>query len=128
MSDNRSFHWNELLTTDPDGAKDFYEATIGWNFESMPMDDGGTYWLCMSGGKPQGGIMKLQGMAPEAAPPHWFAYLAVDDLEARLDKARSMGATVVREPFEVPGIGKIAMIEDPQGARMGWITPAEPST
>lgn len=128
MHDNRHFYWNELLTTDPEAAKEFYGSTIGWSFDSMPMDGGGTYSICMSEDKPCGGIMQLQDTAPGGDTPHWFAYVAVDDLEARLEKAKSMGATIVREPFEVPGIGKIAMVEDPQGARMGWMTPVEQSS
>jgi len=125
MADNGFFHWNELMTTDPEGAKAYYGATVGWSFNPMPMDEGGTYWVCMMGDKPCGGIMQLLGVSPDGTPPHWFTYLAVDDLDARLEKATSMGGTVLREPFEVLGIGKIAMVQDPQGAPMGWITPAE---
>ena len=127
MAENGVFHWNELMTSDTEGAKAYYGATVGWRFEAMPMDQGGTYWICMAGDKPCGGIMPLDGVAAEGTPPHWFTYLAVDDLEARLEKAKCLGGTVLREPFEVPGIGKIAMVQDPQGAPMGWITPAEKS-
>lgn len=124
MSEHGVFHWNELMTNDPEGAKDYYGATIGWTFDAMDMDQGGTYWICMSGEKPCGGIMSMQGVAPEGSSPHWFSYLAVDDLAARLEKAKSIGGTVLREPFTVPGIGTIAMVQDPQGAAMGWIEPA----
>ncbi len=127
MTDNGIFHWNELMTSDPDGAKDYYSATVGWTFEAMPMDQGGTYWICMAGEKPCGGIMSLEGMAPEGTLPHWVSYLAVDDLESRLETAKRLGGTVLREPFEVAGIGKIAMVQDPHGAQMGWITPASQS-
>ena len=52
MTDHGHFHWNELVTADPERAKTFYAETIGWSFEGMPMEDGATYWVAMSGGKP----------------------------------------------------------------------------
>ena len=124
MAETGTFHWNELMTSDAEAAKDYYGQTVGWSFDAMPMEQGGTYWICMSGDKPCGGIMDMPDAAPDGTPPHWFTYLAVDGLEARIDKAKAMGGTVLRDPFEVPGIGTIAIMQDPQGARMGWITPA----
>lgn len=122
------FHWNELLTTDPEAAVKFFKETIGWSFEAMDMqgsDVGGTYWIGMADGRPAGGIMQIKGVAPEGVPPHWMSYLAVDNIDKRLKAAKKAGATILREPFDVPGTGRIAMLQDPTGGVMGWITPAE---
>jgi uncharacterized protein len=51
------FYWNELLTRDVEGAKAFYGEIAGWQFEGMPMDEGGTYWVCKDGEEPVGGIV-----------------------------------------------------------------------
>jgi predicted enzyme related to lactoylglutathione lyase len=57
-------------------------------------------------------------------PEIWMPYLAVDDVEARVEKARAAGATLMRPLFDVPNIGRIAMLREPGGAMVGWITPA----
>ena len=85
------FYWNELMTRDPEGAKAFYGRRVGWQFEGMPMESG-TYWVCKDGDKPVGGILDMSGPEFEGIPPHWFAYLAVDDVDARVAKATAAGA------------------------------------
>jgi hypothetical protein len=54
-----------------------------------------------------------------------MAYLAVDDIDARLEKAKAQGATVMGEPFDVQGVGRIAMVMQPDGAMIGWMTPSD---
>mgnify|MGYP001822229917 CR=1 FL=1 len=122
------FHWNELLTNDPEAAVKFFEDVVGWSFENMDMRGphaGGTYWIAMANGRPAGGILQMKGIVPEGVPPHWMSYLAVDNLDERIAAARNAGAAILREPFEVDGVGRIAMVQDPTGGVMGWITPAE---
>jgi uncharacterized protein len=114
-------YWNELLTSDVEAAKEFYAATIGWTFSSMPTS-GGSYWIFTPPGaeQPAGGMMQFEG------PPtnHWFTYVHVDDLDGALERAKAAGGTVMREPFDVPGVGRIAIVVDPTGAAIGWMTPA----
>ena len=117
------FYWNELMTRDTEGAKAFYGDTLGWKFEGMQMEQGGTYWVCKDGDTPVAGIMDMNGPQFEGMPPHWFAYLAVDDIDARIAKATAAGATLMRPQFDVEGIGRIAIVQDPTGAVMGWMTP-----
>ena len=57
-------------------------------------------------------------------PEFWMAYIAVDDVDKRVAKAKKAGATIVREPFDVPGVGRIAILKQPGGAGIGWMTPA----
>ena len=119
-----TFCWNELMTRDVEKAKAFYGAAIGWTFEAMPMPDGGTYWVAKMGDKPVGGIFPLSGPDFEGVPECWMSYLAVDDVDARLKKASAAGATVMKEPFDVPGVGRIAIVQEPGGACIGWMSRA----
>jgi predicted enzyme related to lactoylglutathione lyase len=118
-----TFYWNELMTSDVDLAKRFYGAAIGWTYESMPMPNGGTYWVARLDGKPVAGVMAMVPDLPPGVPPHWFSYIEVDDVDTRLKVLEANGGKVVRAPFEVEGVGRIAIVSDPTGAVVGWITP-----
>jgi predicted enzyme related to lactoylglutathione lyase len=123
MTTHGSFHWNELVTRDVEKAKKFYSATIGWTFDGMPMPDG-TYWVAKMGDKPVGGLFPVAGPQWDGVPEHWMSYLAVDDVDARVKKAIAAGAKLMRPTFDVPGVGRIAILTEPGGAGVGWITPA----
>ena len=117
-----NFHWNELLARDVEGAKKFYSATIGWAFEAMPMPDGGTYWVAKQDGAPVAGMFVMN--LPAEVPEHWFSYVAVDDVDARIEKAVAAGAKLMKPIFDIPGVGRIAILTEPGGAGIGWMTPA----
>ena len=122
------FHWNELLTDNVETAKTFFADTVGWTYTGMPMaPDGGTYWVAMMGDRPVGGIMPMQGIVPEGVPPHWMSYLCVDDIDTRLKGVEKAGGKIVRAAFDVPSVGRIAIIMDASGAALGWITPVDHS-
>ncbi len=121
MAPHGRFYWNELMTDDVEKAKAFYEATLGWRFDAMPMDGGETYYVAMLDGEPVAGMMD-KSMLPPEVPSHWFSYINVDDVDARLEKLKAHEGRVLREPFEVPGIGRIAIVADPTGAPMGWMS------
>ena len=127
MTGHGFFHWNELMTRDLEGAKKFYEDTIGWTFSGMDMPEGFTYWVAMDGERPIGGMFDISGSEFEGTPANWFAYIAVDDIDARVEKAKAAGATIIREARDVEGVGRIAMLQQPDGAMIGWMTPAENS-
>jgi predicted enzyme related to lactoylglutathione lyase len=118
------FHWNELLTRDAERAKKFYADTIGWTYDGMPMPDGATYWIAMIGGKPAAGIFPTNRPGFEGVPEGWMSYLAVDDVDARVKKATAAGAKLMKPAFDVPGVGRIAVLTEPGGAGVGWMTPA----
>jgi predicted enzyme related to lactoylglutathione lyase len=124
MSEHGTFYWNELMTPDPAAARAFYETAIGWTFDEMPMGDGATYLVAKVGDRPVGGIFNTSGTDMAGLPEHWFPYLSVDDIDARCANAKAAGGTIAREPFDVPGIGRIAMIQQPGGGMVGWMTPA----
>jgi predicted enzyme related to lactoylglutathione lyase len=118
-----NFCWNELMTRDVEKAKKFYGGTIGWTFDGMPMPDG-TYWVAKMADKPVGGLFTIGGPQFEGVPEQWMAYLAVDDVDARVAKATAAGAKLMRPIFDVPGVGRIAILREPGGAGIGWMTPA----
>jgi predicted enzyme related to lactoylglutathione lyase len=123
MWSHGNFYWNELMTHDPERAKRFYADTIGWTYEAMPMPDG-TYWVAKMGDTPVGGIFPMSGPDFDGMPEQWMSYLAVDDVDARLKKATAAGAKIMKPPFDVPGVGRIAVVQEPGGACVGWMTPA----
>ena len=117
------FYWNELMTRDAEKAKKFYGTTIGWTFEAMPMPDGGTYWVAKMGDQYVGGLFPLTSPQFDGVPESWMAYLAVDDVDARVKKAVAAGAKLMRPIFDIKGVGRIAILTEPGGAGIGWITP-----
>lgn len=119
-----SFCWNELSTRDIKKAGDFYTGLFGWgkNVQQMgPM----TYTSFMNGDRPAGGMYEPP---PEMAnvPPHWLVYFAVADTDATLKKAGELGATTIAPAADIPGTGRFAIIQDPQGAVFGIIKLANP--
>jgi uncharacterized protein len=118
-----AFHWNELRTRNAERAKKFYEDTIGWTFEAMSTPDGLTYWVAMSGSKPVAGLFPLTSPRFDDVPESWMSFLAVDDVDARVAKALKAGAKLVMPIFDVPNVGRIAMLREPGGAGIGWMTP-----
>ena len=125
MTSHGHFHWNDLMTPDPERAKQFYQKAIGWTFEGMPMDDGATYWVAYADGEMAAGIFPTNRPAFEGVPEGWMSYLAVDDVDARVKTAVAAGAQLMRPIFDVPHVGRIAILTEPGGAGIGWITPTE---
>ena len=118
------FYWNELMTRNAERDKKFYADTVGWSFEAMPMPDG-TYWVAKIGGEPVGGLFPLSSPQFDGVPETWMSYLAVDDVDARVEKATRAGAMLMRPIFDVPGVGRIAILREPGGASIGWMTPVK---
>ena len=119
-----TFWWNELSTTDVEGAKIFYAEVVGWKTDPMPMEDGGTYWMLKKGDEAARGLMAIPEMAAPGTPPYWMAYVAVDDVDAEAAKVEKNGGPVMVAPFDIPGIGRTCVIKDPQGAVLSLITSA----
>jgi predicted enzyme related to lactoylglutathione lyase len=119
-----TFHWNELMARDIAAAKKFYADTIGWTYDGMPMPGGQTYWVAKMSDQPVAGLFDISGPDYKAVPDGWMPYLAVDDVDARTEKAVAAGARVMKPAFDVPGVGRIVILMEPGGAGVGWITPA----
>jgi predicted enzyme related to lactoylglutathione lyase len=124
MSEHGQFHWNELMTHDVEKAKKFYAETMGWTYDTMPIPEGGTYTLAMSGGIPVAGILDINGPDFDGTPESWMPYIAVDNVDERVKMATKAGAKVVKPAFEIPDVGRIVILQEPGGASVGWMTPA----
>ena len=91
-------------------AKRFYRNTIGWTFQSMPTPDGQTYWLAMLGDRPVAGIYPIACARVRRHARSWMPYLAVDDVDKRVAKAVKGGAKLMKPIFDVPDVGRIAVL------------------
>jgi uncharacterized protein len=107
----------ELNTPDPEKAKAFYSKLFQWQLEEMPNSavSDGTYTMIKVGTGIGGGIMK---QVP-GGPAGWLAYVAVDDIHAATQKAKSLGGKIMKDVTEVPGMGWFSFIQDPTGSILG---------
>lgn len=112
-----SFCWVELGTTNASAAKTFYNALFGWQSQDMPMGPDQFYTMLDLGGKTVGALYNLdKNMQQMGIPPHWMLYIAVGNADEASAKAKALGATVMKEPFDVFDAGRMAVIRDPAGA------------
>jgi len=111
--DPGSLGWNELATNDVARAREFYTALFGWRAEVMNV--GMEYTVFNGDTGPLAGAFALTPEM-EGMPVCWLPYFGVEDADATAGKATSLGATVLKEPADIPGIGRFALIRDPQGA------------
>ena len=122
MAAHGTFGWRELMTNDVAKAKAFYQATLGWTFSDMTMQSGAVYTLAHSGSAIVAGMMDMKGVTPPGVPPHWFNYIEVDDVDHRVGLFAEHGGQVLRSPFNVPNVGRIAIALDATGAAIGLMT------
>ena len=122
-----SWIWYELMTPDPDGAKAFYDAVIGWNIDAAPTGPMDYRMIVNADGGLTGGVMRLtREMQDHGARPCWLGYLGVDDVDASLAAIALAGGTTLMPAFDIPGTGRIAMVADCCGAPFYIMTPAPP--
>lgn len=106
------FIWYELMTGDPDAAADFYGAVVGWTVKAF--EPGADYQLFAAPDADVAGLVRT----PEdraGLPPSWFGYIGVDDVDAKARELVAAGATQHVPPTDIPGVGRFAMLADPQG-------------
>lgn len=126
MKAHGAFYWNELMTREPEKAMAFYGDVLGWSFSEFPMEDGTRYWVAMDGDDmPVGGVFCMAGPHFEDVPEHWLAYVSVDDVDGRCALVTPQGGKLLRSPFDVPGVGRVGIVADVNGAALGFITPVD---
>jgi hypothetical protein len=114
---NGVFSWPDVSTTDQDGAKQFYGALFGWEADDQQVGDGVVYSLMKLDGKDVAAVSPQPEQQREAgAPPLWNSYVTVDSADAALARARELGATVHADAFDVMDVGRMGVVQDPQGA------------
>ncbi len=109
--------WIEHSGPDHAAAQKFYADVVGWTIAGMPMQDGSSYPGIMMGEQPIGGF------SPRSDDEgRWTIFITVADVDAAVARAKAGGASVVAEPMDAPGVGRMATLTDPHGARFALIT------
>ncbi len=118
------FAWVELASSDPDAARRYYAEVMGWDTGEMDMGEAGPYVMFKrADGQDVAGITSSEG-----GEDVWYPYLTAGDVDATTKRAAELGATVLMEPIEAPGVGRFSILTDPAGARFGLFkAPAESS-
>ena len=114
-----AFSWNELMTSNPAAAAEFYGSLFGWVIKDMGEAMHG-YRVVNVGESGIGGITAFPPDAPPM-PPHWGSYVTVTDLAATLSKCGALGGQVIMPGIDIPNVGRMAVIQDPQGAVLNVI-------
>ncbi len=114
-----SFVWYELVTSDIDAALRFYGAVLGWTAQDFD-GPGARYAIVSAKGKGVGGVMKLTEGMPH---PFWLGYLGTRDIADSAARFTAAGGTVEHGPWEIPNIGHLVLLSDPQGAGLAMIQP-----
>lgn len=120
------FVWYELMTGGPTAAIDFYTQVVGWRAQDSGMPDM-RYTLMMVGDAPVAGVAgmpaELQAMR---LPPLWSGYVAVDDVDTMAARVLTAGGKVIRPAADIPGVGRFAVVADPQNASFMLFKPMPP--
>jgi hypothetical protein len=115
-----AFSWNELLTSDPSAARQFYGALFGWQFDEMPSVQGVYHVVKLADGTAIGGIMQ-NPLTAQNVPPHWGPYVTVDNVDLTAAQATALGGRILVPPTDIPKVGRFALLQDPQGATIAAI-------
>lgn len=105
------FVWRELRSTDLEASRRFYEALLGWDIAELEMGPMGTYTLFKRAGLDVGGAMRAEAGRPAA----WLTYITTDDVDRTCAEAVRQGGSVVVPAGDIPGVGRSAVVRDPQG-------------
>jgi len=133
MSGHGTVWWNELNTHHPEKAEKFYTELFGWTAHKASMVDMSrppkhgepVYTTFMRDGQPAFGCVHLN-LLPDMKhiPEHWFTYFLVDDVDKSAKAVATAGGMVMRPPFDVAGVGRIAIVKDVNGSMFGLGKPA----
>jgi predicted enzyme related to lactoylglutathione lyase len=119
--------WSELMSRDPQSSARFYEEVA--RLRVVPAGEGAeNYWVLLSGSQPVGGMTGNHPgteVWPSGGPEgHWVGYFASDDVDSASDKAVALGGQKLVGPLDIPGVGRVAVMRDPDGATFGLFAPA----
>jgi predicted enzyme related to lactoylglutathione lyase len=122
------FIWYELMTPDPEGAKAFYDAVVGWDIGPAVAEYNGYRMIGRSDGKFAGGVLQLNDeMQQHGARPTWLGYILVPDVDRSVTAIEQAGGKAMMPATDIPNVGRIAMVADPQGAHFYVMKPIPPA-
>jgi len=125
--------WSELVCPDPEQVREFYAMVVGWQHDIVALEDPSRppyigepeYTVFKVGTRESAGLVKTDAGEPIHARSGWLTYIEVANVDVSAQIAASKGGKVIKAPFDMPGVGRIAVIEDPQGTMVGLVTPLQ---
>lgn len=122
------FIWYELMTPDAEAAKTFYDAVVGWDFGESSAEYNGYRMINTRDGSFAGGVLPITPeMQEHGARPTWLGYLYVSDVDSKVGSIETAGGKTYMAPTDIPNVGRIAMVTDPQGAPFYVMKPIPPT-
>lgn len=116
--------WTVLMSREIDAAFGLYQGALGLRFESFSNAPFPSWVARGSDGVALGLFMDVSASDFPASPELWLPCMSVDDLEGRISVGEGLGAVLLRPPMDIPRFGRIALLRQPGGAIVGWMTPA----
>jgi predicted enzyme related to lactoylglutathione lyase len=126
MATGKTFVWHQIYGANAQASIDFYTKALDWGTDEFPMGEGHSYKILTANGSGVAGVVATKDPKhPELqdVPPHWSVSITVDDVDARVRKCESLGAKVLQGPFDIPTVGRMALLQDPQGATFWLMKP-----
>lgn len=120
LASGKAFTWHELYTPDRAASLEFYQKALGMEVMESENPETGPYTMLKINGAPVAGLMETSTPEMQNVPPHWAVYLAVDDVDARAAKCVELGGSVAVPAMDIPTVGRMCLIADPQGAHI-WL-------
>jgi hypothetical protein len=112
-----TFSWVDLATADATAAKSFYGGLFGWEMRDGDSGGGAVYTTCHLDGNAVCGLFEMpDDMRATGVPPNWTSYVTVAGADAAAARAKELGGETVQDAFDVPDVGRMAVLKDPQGA------------
>jgi hypothetical protein len=109
------------MTSDTGSAEDFYGKVVGWKAKAWEQDP--SYKMWMTGKRSMGGLMPQRVEPGHTSPLQWFTYIGTPDVDATVRQAVELGGRVMRPAWDIPNVGRLAFLQDPQGATFALIAP-----
>jgi uncharacterized protein len=127
MPKHGEFCWTEIATNDLPQAKNFYSNVFGWNFKQGSTDEMEYPEFSVGDEYPMGGMYAItkEMCGENLPPPHFMSYISVDNVDDSTNKAKELGGSVIKEPSEIPNVGRFSIVQDPTGGVVALITLAE---
>ena len=127
LNDEGDFIWYELMTPDADASKAFYDGVVGWTIGEGAAEYQGYRMIATADGGFAGGVLPLtEEMQQHGARPTWLGYINVADVDAKVASIEAAGGKALMPAADIPNVGRIAMVADPQGAPFYVMKPIPP--
>lgn len=120
MNEHATLTWAECMGTDVEKGRAFYTDLFAWDPDVMQSPTAGPYIVFRKDGQAAAGLM---GVPDPAMRSSWLNYFFVDNCDDAVAKVRELGGGIMRPTTPIPGVGRFAVVGDPQGAVFGLLEP-----